>query len=50
MLDEQQVYDALLELNRARLISYIPRSRTPYIYFSHRTRRAPICDHRKEHI
>ena len=33
MLDEQQVYDALLELNRARLISYIPRSRTPYIYF-----------------
>ena len=33
MLDEQQVYDALLELNRARLISYIPRSRTHTFIF-----------------
>ncbi len=33
MLGEQQIYDSLLELNRAKLISYIPRSRTPYIYF-----------------
>ncbi|MDE7081899.1 MAG: RecQ family ATP-dependent DNA helicase, partial [Muribaculaceae bacterium] len=31
-LDPQRVYEAMLELARSRTISYIPRSRTPYIY------------------
>ncbi len=32
-LSEREVYEALLELNRKKILSYIPRSRTPYIYF-----------------
>lgn len=31
-LDSQDVYEALLELARSHTLSYIPRSRTPYIY------------------
>ena len=31
-LPEQDVYQALLELGRAGILSYVPRSRTPYIY------------------
>lgn len=31
-LTSEQVYDALLELNRAKIMSYIPRSRVPVIY------------------
>lgn len=33
-LDENQVYQALLELSRAKVLSYIPKSRTPYMYMS----------------
>lgn len=32
-LDERAVYEALLELVRANVLNYIPRSRSPYIYF-----------------
>ena len=32
-LDERGVYEALLELGRKKTLSYVPRSRTPYIYF-----------------
>lgn len=32
-LDERGVYEALLELRRKKTLSYVPRSRTPYIYF-----------------
>ncbi len=28
----QKVYEALLELNRAKILVYVPRSRTPYMY------------------
>lgn len=31
-VDTEQIYHALLELSRNKIISYIPRSRTPYIY------------------
>ena len=30
--DEQTVYDSMLELSRVGVLSYVPRSRTPYIY------------------
>lgn len=33
-IDEEKVYDALIELGKMRLIHYVPRSRTPYIYFA----------------
>ncbi len=32
-LDEQQIYEALLLLARQHIVSYIPRSRTPMVYF-----------------
>lgn len=32
-VSEQDVYEAMLELSRAKVLSYIPRSKTPYIYF-----------------
>lgn len=32
-MEEKTVYDALLELGRRKVLSYVPRSRTPYIYF-----------------
>lgn len=32
-VDTQRVYHALLELARNKIVSYVPRSRTPYIYF-----------------
>lgn len=32
-VDTEQVYRALLELARNKVISYIPRTRVPYIYF-----------------
>ena len=31
LLDEKTIYESLLELNRARIISYIPRKRNPLI-------------------
>ena len=31
-LGERDVYEALLELSRAKICSFVPRSRTPYIY------------------
>lgn len=31
-LSAEQTYQALLELNRAKVVSYIPRNRIPYIY------------------
>lgn len=31
-VNEQEVYSALLELARLKVISYVPRRRTPYIY------------------
>lgn len=31
-LAEQEIYEALLELSRAKILSYIPKSRIPYIY------------------
>lgn len=31
-LDERRVYEALLELGRAKVMSYVPRSRSPYIF------------------
>lgn len=31
--DTEEVYKSLLELSRMKIISYIPRSRMPYIYF-----------------
>ncbi|MBD5330014.1 MAG: RecQ family ATP-dependent DNA helicase [Bacteroides sp.] len=31
-LDENRIYHALLELSRAKVLSYIPKSRTPYMY------------------
>ena len=31
-LPEQHIYELLLELSRAKVIKYIPRSKTPYIY------------------
>lgn len=31
-LNERQVYEALLELGRMKVVSYIPRSRTPILY------------------
>lgn len=30
---ERDVYDAMLELSRSKILSYVPRSRTPKIYF-----------------
>lgn len=33
VIDTRRVYAALLELARFKVISYIPRSRTPYIHF-----------------
>ncbi len=32
-ITERQVYEALLELGRAKVVSYIPRSRMPMMYF-----------------
>ncbi len=32
-LDRKDVYEALLELGRAKVMSYVPRSRSPYIFF-----------------
>ncbi len=32
-LDEKKVYESLLELARGKVISYVPRSRSPYMYF-----------------
>lgn len=32
-LDERKVYEALLELSRRKILSYVPRSRSPYIFF-----------------
>lgn len=32
-MDENQIYDALLELGRAKVLSYVPRSRSPYVFF-----------------
>lgn len=32
-LDEKRVYESLLEMGRAKILSYVPRSRSPYIYF-----------------
>ena len=32
-LGECEVYEALLELSRCRLISYVPKSRCPYMFF-----------------
>ncbi len=32
-MDERRVYEALLELSRSKILSYVPRSRSPYIYF-----------------
>ena len=34
MRTEEEVYTALLELTRLGILHYIPRKRTPYIYFS----------------
>ncbi|MDE5790195.1 MAG: RecQ family ATP-dependent DNA helicase [Muribaculaceae bacterium] len=31
-LSEEQVYKTLLELSRSKVIKYVPKSRTPYIY------------------
>lgn len=31
-LTQEEVYQAMLELSRAKIISYIPKSKTPYIY------------------
>lgn len=33
-LDPQTIYEALLELNRMHILHYIPRKRTPYIFYS----------------
>ncbi len=32
-LDERGVYESLLELSRGKVLSYVPRSRSPYIFF-----------------
>ncbi len=32
-VDERSVYESLLELGRRKVLSYVPRSRSPYIYF-----------------
>ncbi len=32
-IDERSVYESLLELGRRKVLSYVPRSRSPYIYF-----------------
>lgn len=42
-LSPTDVYDALLELSRLKVVNYIPRKRTPYIYML--TRREPkyVC-------
>lgn len=32
-LESKEVYEALLELGRAKVMSYVPRSRAPYMYF-----------------
>ena len=32
-LNEREVYESLLELGRRKILSYIPRSRSPYIFF-----------------
>ncbi|MDE6273313.1 MAG: RecQ family ATP-dependent DNA helicase [Muribaculaceae bacterium] len=32
-IDTQKVYEALLELSRHKILSYIPRNRMPHIYF-----------------
>lgn len=32
-LTEQEVYEALLQLGRSKVLNYVPRTRTPYIYF-----------------
>lgn len=32
-INEARQYDALLELSRAKIIHYVPRSRVPFIYF-----------------
>lgn len=31
--DEKRVYEALLELSRGKIISYVPRNKTPLIYY-----------------
>lgn len=31
-LDQESVYNALLELNRKKILSYVPRRRTPFIF------------------
>lgn len=31
-LDQESVYNSLLELNRQKILSYVPRRRTPYMY------------------
>ena len=33
-LPEQTVYESLIKLSRAKVISYVPRRETPYIYFT----------------
>ncbi len=33
-IDEREIYMALLELARMKVISFVPRVRTPYIYFA----------------
>lgn len=33
-IDEDKVYGILIELGKMKLIHYVPRSRTPYIYFA----------------
>lgn len=33
-LDQEAVYNALLELNRKKILIYVPRRRTPYIFVS----------------
>lgn len=32
-LDSKRVYESLLELGRGKVLSYVPRSRKPYMYF-----------------
>lgn len=32
-LDERAIYEAMLELGRAKILKYVPRSRTPMVYF-----------------
>lgn len=32
LIDEKSIYDSLLEMSRGKVLRYIPRKRTPYIY------------------